>query len=212
MTFLELQNLILDWLDDPNAGYFTLAKVKQWINNAQKEVQKRLLQAGENWYLTCEQTTTVANQSDYALPDDFLKSHRVCIVTSPGTTSEVERELQPITLNQQDLVINQPGEPECFFLKKARMVLVPKPDQAYTLRLYYSYRVADMTIDTETPDAPEQYHELIAVEGALNGFIKDARDPSVLLAKKKEYEKLFERDAENRVEDTPREVVVTDDF
>ena len=211
-TFLEGQDLVLDWLDDPNAGYFTRAKVKQWLNFGQREVQKLLLKAGENWYLTCSQTTCVANQSDYAFPSNFLKSHRVVIVNSPGTTGESESELYPITLNEQNFLSSQASFPEGFFLKKTRLIILPKPDTTYTLRLYYSYRIPDMVNDAEVPDVPEQYHELVWILGAENGFLKDGRDASLLREKKKEYKELLGQDAEDRVEDKPREVVTTDSY
>ncbi len=210
-TFLDLQDLVLDWLDDPNAGYFTRAKVKQWINFGQKEVQKLLLRAGENWYATCQQTTTVANQADYALPQNFLKVTRIVLVDNAGTSQEYEDPIDPITPGQINLVAQSAQRPSTFWLKKNRLVLAPKPDRAYTLRLYYAYRVADMVEDAETPDIPEQYHELAAILGAENGFLKDGRDASLLVARKRGYQELLSQDAENRVESEPRYVVTTDE-
>lgn len=212
MTFLQLQDLVLDWLDDPNAGYFTRDKVKQWINNGQREVQKRLLKAGENYYLTCVQTTMVVNQADYVLPENFRKSHRIVIVDSPNTTNETECPLDPITPNEQDFMGFQASRPAAFFFKKSRLVMIPKPDFTYLLRLYYSYRVADMVQDPEVPDVPEDYHELCAILGAMDGFIKDGRDASLLAAKLKDYAVLMDQDAEARAEDSPRMVVTTDSY
>src|SRR5512146_387529 len=102
MTFLELQDLVADLLDDVNYGYFTKPKVKQWLNNGQRTVQRLLMQAGENWYLVKKEMNCVINQSEYTLPNDFLKSRRTCIVNNPGTTSENEAMLQPITVNEVD--------------------------------------------------------------------------------------------------------------
>ena len=44
MTFVELQVLTSTWLDDVNNGYFTLPQIKQWLNNAQLETQKLVVQ------------------------------------------------------------------------------------------------------------------------------------------------------------------------
>jgi hypothetical protein len=43
--------LMLSWLDDPNAGYFSASDTLAWLNQAQREVQKQLILAGENWYV-----------------------------------------------------------------------------------------------------------------------------------------------------------------
>lgn len=210
MTREELRNLVLYYCDDLNGGYFTSTQVNVFINNAQGEVQKILLQSYENWYLKCVQTTLVANQNSYVLPTDFLKCHRLEIISSPGTTSETSTMLQPITLNQQDYIRNGPGYPAAYYLRKSRIVLLPSPDSTYTMRLNYSYRVADMTLDTDVPDIPEEYHELIAINAAYDCLIKDGRDVSALDRKLKSYEEMMKRDSEDRKIDRPRMVTITE--
>ena len=78
----EIRDLCLYWLDDLQGAYFTPTQMNVFINNAQREVQKQLIQAFEDYYLKVVQTTTVANQADYILPQDFLKLRRLEIVLS----------------------------------------------------------------------------------------------------------------------------------
>jgi hypothetical protein len=47
VTFLTLQQLASDWLDDTNNGYFTLPILKQRLNLGLRELQKRLISANE---------------------------------------------------------------------------------------------------------------------------------------------------------------------
>lgn len=209
MTFLQLQTLVLSWLDDPNAGYFTTPQIKVWINNAQRELQKQLIQAGENWYLTCATTSTVANYDCYALPSDFLKLHKLEVVISGSGTTATTSIIFPNTVMQSNLNLIGPGTPSTYYLKKDCVVLRPVPDSAKTLILNYSYRVSDMVYDSEEPDAPPQYHEYIAVLAALDGLLKDQRDPSPFMAKKNFYLDLMKQDAQNRKVDVPRMVVTT---
>lgn len=217
MTFLQLQNLVLSWLDDLNAGYFTLPQVKVWLNNALRELQKQLIQAGENWYLTCATTSLVANQDCYSLPSDFLKEHRLRVMIS-GTISSLNtatlQTILPATPMQSNYIQVGPGTPAIYFLKKNCVVLKPVPDTAKTLVLDYSYRVSDMVYDNETPDAPSQYHEYLAVLAACDGFLKDGRDPSPFLEKRNTYLALMKQDAKNRNVDVPRMVrtLADDDY
>ncbi len=211
-TFLELQDLVLDALDDPNAGYFTRTKVKQWLNQAQQEVQKLLIRAGEDWYTRCLQTTCVANQSDYAVPDNFRKVQDLVIVDNPGTLTEKEIPLDMVTPGESHLFSSEAARPRGFYLKQHRLVLVPKPDFAYTLRLKQTYRVADMVQGAEVPDIPEEYHELIWLLAAETGLVKDGRDLSGINRKKEKYSELLTADAENRIESQPRSVVETDSY
>lgn len=211
MTFQELKGRVSQWLDDLEYGYFTEAQVGGWINSAQQQVQMLLELAYENYYVKCSETTMVVGQADYVLPDDFRKLHRLAIVTS-SSTNEVY-PLRHITLNQQDFYPTDNSESLSYYIRKNKLILVPPPDTAYPLRLTYSYRVTDMTLDTDVPDVPEQYHEMIALLAAYDGFIKDDRVPSTLIAKIDDYKERLKRDADERTVDTPRQVVeVFDDY
>lgn len=214
MTFLDLQTLVGSWLDDRNFGYFTLAEVKVWINNGQKEVQKRLLLAGENYYVKQIQTTLrVASSTDvgtdYVLPDDFLKEHRLEIIVDGTAPNENVTILEPITINQTDLYPFSPGLPVSYYLKKNRISIWPPPDSAKVMRMHYSYLIQDMSLDVDLPDVPTEYQEFIAVLATLDGFYKDNRDPAQFLLKKAYYEKLLEEVAEDRRQDQSRHIVIT---
>ncbi len=212
MTFLELRQLVSYWLDDLQLAYFTEPQVNRFLNNAQRELQKKLLNAGQNYYLVPVQTTTVINQSDYVLPDDFEKLNRLELITA-GTAPPNEgiNPISSVTLNQKDMVSNIPGTSCAYYLKKNRLVLIPAPNQALTLRMYYSPRVDDMSLDTDVPDAPEQYHEYIALLAAYDGLLKDGRDPSTLATKIAYYEKMLSDDAQERQIDGPRMIVQSGD-
>lgn len=207
MTFFELKALVSYWLDDLQFGYFTEPQVERFLNNAQKEAQKLLVLAGENYYVGCPvETQTVVGQSDYVLPNDFLKVNRLEIVESGNDT----RVIAPITLNQQDFLPKDNAASEAYYLRKGRLILVPPPDSIKTLRLWYSYRVADMVADTEIPDVPEEYHEFLAVLAAYDGLLKDGRPVEAMLEKRRYYEDMMKRAANERTVDRPRRVVITD--
>lgn len=215
MTFAELQVLVSDWLDDVNNGYFTLPQVKQWLNNAQRETQKMIIQAFEGNYRIVKQTYTVINQREYQLPEDFKKLSRLELILS-GTTFETEnrQRLAKITENQQDMFPENVGRPQGYYFQGNKIILVPAPQQALVLRLTYLYSVVDMVLDADTPDIPEDYHEYLAVLATLDGLYKDGRDVAPMLEKKKYYEEQFKRDVEERNIDESRTIVQTmdDDF
>lgn len=214
MTLADLQTLTLSWLDDLQAGYFTLPQVNVFLNNAQKEVQKRLIKAGQNYYVIRCQTNLVISQQDYVLPDDFRKLHRLELVISGTNPNETIQPLQPITINEQDLVLAQPATPNAYFIKRNRLSLYPIPDAALIMRMYYSYLVTDMTLVTDIPDVPPAYQELIALLAAQDGFLKDGRSNELLQSKIAAYERDFDADAQERNQDRPRRIVETgnDDY
>lgn len=207
MTVGQIKTLVVSWLDDANKGYFTDANLLTWINNAQRQVQLQLLQAGQNWYMKPVETQTVSGQSDYILPSDFIEEHRIEIVISGTGSTENRQPLGEITTNQQDLVSLNLGTPTNYFIKKDRFVVLPTPNQAWTLRLYYSPMVIDLVSDSDVPDVPEEFMEYVALLAAFNGFIKDDRAPANLLTKKNEYEVIFKQMAVDRTTDRSRQVV-----
>lgn len=213
MTLSSLQTLVLSWLDDANAGYFTLPQVNAWLNNAQRECQKQLIQAGENYYVQKVSSVTVVNQDSYALPSDFLKCHKLEIVMSGTGVNEQRQTLSPTTLVQIDRITST-GVPQMYVLKKNCFIMRAIPDAAYTMYMHYSYRVADMVNSTDTPDVPAQYQEYLAVLATIDGYLKDQRDPSAMMMKKDWYLSLMKQDAQNRTVDAPRRVVMSggDDF
>ena len=212
MTLGQLIDLTLQWLDDVNAGYYSRSLVTTFINNAQFEVQKLLIGAGENWYTKCVQTTLAVGQADYNLPSDFLKTMRCEIVDSGIYPNETVYRLKMITVNQQDYAWTQSGTVGGFYLKKDKIILVPVPDTSRLLRLYYAYRVAPMVVESEVPDVPEQYHEYLAILAARDGFLKDREQPDWLVQKLNVYEDMLKADAEERRQDEGRDIVTTDGY
>lgn len=210
MTFSQLQTMVSYLVDDLSFGYFTQTQVQFWINNAQTEVQKKLLQTPGNWYMKPVQTLTVFNQTDYILPSDFLKIHRVEIVLSGTPPNEQKANLNPITVQQQDLMPSGIGTPSAHYVKQNTMTVLPAPDTAgQILRIYYSYLVANMVNPTDVPDVPVQYHELLGLMAAKDAFIKDQRDPTPLNEKMVMYDALFKQDAEQRSVEGGRMIVET---
>jgi hypothetical protein len=210
MTFAELRQLVSYWVDDINQTYFTPTQLNRFLNNAQREVQKLLVLAGQDYYVKCAVTTLVVNQREYVFPDDFYKVNRLEVITSGTAPNENTAVIKPITINQKDLVLDSTGTPFAYYMKRNRFVLLPAPDAALTLRMDYSYKVADMVLDTDLPDVPEPYHEFIAVLGAIDCFVKDTRDVSdIVIAKRDSYLDMLKRDAAQRNIDFPRVIKYT---
>lgn len=209
MQLQDLQNLVAYWLDDLNFGYFTQTQITVWLNNAQKELQKRLIKAGNNYYTITVTTPLVANQSDYQLPSDFKKLHNLEVILSGTAPNESTNPIQPITENQKYLVQTGTGTPFWYTIKKNRLILRPAPDTALTMRMVYSYMIADMANLTDVPDAPADYHELIALLAAEDGNIKDGRSNPLLEKKIAVYQAQIDSDAQERNQDQTRQIVET---
>jgi hypothetical protein len=212
MTRGDLQNLVLYWLDDLNAGYFTPVQVNAWLNNAQIEVQKQLIQGGELWYNKCATFETIANTDCYSLPADFLKVNRLeTMVQGQTVPNQVWGDILPVTLNEASNLNYGSGQPSVFTVGKDCLYLKPIPDNVYTIRMNYSYRVTPMTDDLNVPDVPPEFQEYIAVMAAMDGFLKDERNPSNLMTKMGYYKDMMTKNEIQRQRMKPRRVTMTTD-
>ena len=209
MTFLEMQDQVLQDLDDVDAGYFTRPIVKMYLNQAQKQVQKLVEQAFEGHFSLCAETTLVIGQREYELPTDFKRLDRLEIILSGSTfgTQNVQR-VAKITPNQQDQFART-GTPLGYYFKGTQLVLVPCPDIAKTLRMEYTKKLSDMVNDSDVSEVPTEYHELLPVLAQIKGLIRDARNIAEAEKKRDELIQFIMRDAEQRNVDMPRTVVQT---
>ena len=212
MTFLQLRQLVSGWVDDKDNGYFTVADVNQYINNAQQEVQKILIQAFEDLWVKCVETTLVPFQIEYQLPTDFKKLNSLEVVVNGygNVQTESVTGLQKITRNQKYGIVGvNYGTPQFYYFQNNKLILQPAPDTARVLRLGYTYRIEDLVNDGDEPDIPSEYHEFIAVLATITCLTRDSRDASTFIEKRNYYEQQLKRDAEQRNIDSPRTIVQT---
>ena len=211
MTFQNLQDLTVYWLDDLNYGYYTQTQVQLWLNNAQVEVQKMLIASGQNRYNAWVGTTLIVGQSDYVLPQDFRKINNLEIVLTGLPPNETVVPIVPITTNQKYLIDMGQSTPAAYRFRKNRIVIQPAPDTALLMRMEYTYLVANMVNPTDIPDVPTEYHEMIALVACADGFIKDGRQNQLLMTKIEAYKTDLMQDAQERSQDVVRSIVQTGD-
>jgi hypothetical protein len=214
MTLLELKQYVARNVDDKNYGYFTEADLTARINLAQKELQKRLISANEQYFSICVKTNTVISQKTYTLPSDFIQVIRLERVLSGSGDLINTVQLLPITPNQVNLYpssLAQSGNPTNYYFQNRTLILVPTPNQVQEIHLHYSYIVADMVNDADEPDAniPENMHEYIGVLATRDCLFQDNREITPIELKLKAYEDLLKQIAVQRNADVTRMVTMT---
>lgn len=209
MTLLQMRSLTLDWLDDPNAAYFQTSIVNLRLNLGMWELQKRLISANKEQFLSCVKTSTVANQQAYSLPTDFLQLVRLEWYETGTSLTSKPNPIMPMTPNQRDMITSVTGDPQYWTFAKNNIIIWPIPTRIVEVHLEYNYQTAFMTADSDIPDMPTLYHEYIPVLATRDCLIKDGRSIAPIQAKLDEYERLMAQIAVQRSADAPRMVVQT---
>lgn len=209
MTLLQMRTLVWDTLDDPNGSYFTQSIVNLRLNLAMWELQKRLISANQEFFLSCVKTNTVVNQQAYALPTDFIQTVRLEWYEQGTSLTSLPRKIEFMTPNQRDLILNVTGDPQYWTFSKNNILLWPIPSRIVEVHLEYNYQTAFMSADADVPDMPLQYHEYIPILATRDGLIRDGRPIAPIETKLKEFEELLKQIAVQRRADSPRMVTQT---
>lgn len=207
MTFLQLQTHVGLLVDDTNFGYHTLTSVKSYLNNAAYEVQRRLLKMHQSYYSQCVTTSLVIDQKEYVLPGDFLCMYDLWIVLSGTAPNEETLQLDYVAPSRKHEFISNSGTPSHFYLKKNKIVLTTAPDAVLTLEMEYAPLIAQMVNDSDEPDIPDQFHELVALYAVRTCFLRDDKQNSLIEGRIKTYEDLIEAN-EQRMENKSKYYVL----
>src|SRR3954468_7137609 len=123
MTFLEGQTLVADLLEDANFGYLSRSVVKLRLNLAQRELQGKLIRAGNDYYTKCVKTNTVVGQKAYALPNDFRElSLLEKVVSGSGDTADTD-PIVFLTPGERYQVFEVSGDPAYYWFEKNNLIL-----------------------------------------------------------------------------------------
>lgn len=205
-------------VDDLNFGYFKKPQLYRFLNQAGGETQKKLIDAGQLWYLkvTPDSGTgsipLVVNQAAYTQPTDLMEINRIELVQNPGV-NENRYALTSCTLNQKDLFPQGPGQPLAFYMGKDTINIIPPPNAVagQIMRVFYNYRIPQITQDSDTMDIPEEYQEYTCILAARKCYLKDARDASLLEKDLQEIESRMMRKAMERMKDRAHSVTIVVD-
>ena len=137
--------------------------VKKWLNDAQRraviESEFRTQEASESY-------STTASDATYVLPTNFSR-----LIDLFNT--ETHEQLTPLDPREYDELPESTGRPYAYTVIGSELNLYATPDGVYPLKLRYWRLPADMVEDTDTPEIPVQYHELLIAFAMKKAFMRE---------------------------------------
>ena len=152
---------------------YDMLRAKQFINEAYMYV----CNAGPVWrFLEAEGAfTTVASSDIYtltALATALSVAGEITDVTRGGVPIKVLdwQALERISYDTQD---DTATEPKYWTEFDGKIRLWPKPDQVYTIGIFYEFRPAEMSVDSDTPAIPLPWRSRLLVPYAAAKMLRE---------------------------------------
>lgn len=158
-------------LNEPESpGFWTDSQLNTYLSMGANRVNTIIVATRQEWFtvsVTFNTQVYVPNvvPNTYAVPSDLMEIRRLELIqdTSIPETSIVKLdELKfPRTEAGGDWLFTAPGQPVRYIFTGQAIRLLPPPDSIYTMRLFYTQRPLDITVDTAVPTTPVDFHDMI---------------------------------------------------
>lgn len=175
-----------------------------FINEANQKLHGMLVDAlGEEYVSSSQAFTTIADQSDYALPSGFYKLYGVDLdyhglMRSLRQYNRMERnlyrELHPEFLPR-------------YLLVGGNLRLYPAPAAGLTGAILYAPEATVLTTGTDTVSYPNGWERFIVIDAAIQALAKEESSVSTLVAERDSIIREIESTKEMRDLATPKQVV-----
>lgn len=192
-------------LDDSN---FSATLIKEYLNDAQREmVNRHKFKFMEATYTASLTTGTYS----YSLPTavDIVEGFRI---TDPSG-NEVDLTNNYLTFEEFDNRFPDPDEqgtakPHWWTIREDSFLLYPRPDNTYSLDIRYQKQPTALSDDSDVPDVPERYKELLVV-GILSRCHKFNDNYDLAQVEEEKFDKLLlDVNAKNYTRQTGRPTIM----
>jgi len=175
MTVLEIIDNARDLLKAPlsesrgfpdnSSSDFKDDTLLRYLNDEQQVIYNHIVNAQESYFITQTTINLVNDTADYLLPTAINKIVRL----ENYEDSASPFELIPISINDYDFINNLTvgnstgGDVAYYTIKGNYLTIYPTPQENITdgLQLYYVKFLTDLTLETQTPEIPRNWQELL---------------------------------------------------
>jgi hypothetical protein len=191
---------------DDSSSFYTDTQMLDWLHFAERDVQTRLIQTFENWFVTSTIFDIIEDLDEYALPSGCVKIIRLEDIEDEDNPIEI----YPMSFNDKDkytdrydINVTANGHVYNYVVKGNDLILRPVPtrDISSGARLYYERRVTAYTCGSMDSEIPVEYQDLLVWNIVEYGFAQGEATPEALtyaIGKRRSLERLLATSGENR--------------
>lgn len=178
-----------------DTGYST-SEIRDYLNDTQNDIfneyRLKFMKTSETYALTVGDSDITAG---VGLPDDFVTTIKL-IDTTDGQELEIENiseeRLDEMYPDHGDSTRWADGQPLYWYDDGETIRLFPAPAAAYTLKLRYWKRPTLLSADSDIPEVPSEFEELLVAGAAYRVLqAKDNYDQAAIYENK--YQELLQK-------------------
>lgn len=209
-TLAQIRSRVRFYIDEPSQANFLDSDINWAINDMQQFVATEINQVDEKYFVSTTPTsiTLVAQQQFYPLANDFWKMTRL--------EDQSTGLMIPFTeIDSQNNFFQTPIPPLVSITEAGYAAMIvgnsvgftPMPTSAsQTVDYYYVPILPDLGSDSSTSQIPRQFIDLLAIQAAIDCFIKDEQDTRQLEGRYTTRMNQLVRTTRNRQQQNPKKV------
>ncbi len=162
MTLTQIRSVLRVIADCPYQTPWKDANLNTIIFSVYREVVNEITRRNPDYYITTDTVSTTASTEFSDLPGD-------CTILKKLTDSD-GNTLNWVHNSQFDHTIAE-AKPQRFDRAGSQVWWNPVPDAVYAYTAFYHYQPDDLSADSDVPDIPVNFHDILAYGAAVKARI-----------------------------------------
>lgn len=162
--------------DMENTQFISDTEITSFINSAYREAYNVLANSYEDWNLSSQLITTVANTREYAVASDFIRLRKLMYLRDYNLATEREFPCKRNNWSDTDLFATLDRIPRRFQLRGANIRLFPAPTSVLYYRAYYQAAPAALTSSSTAVEFEFGMDRFVVWEAVMSCLIKEKSD------------------------------------
>ncbi len=116
----------------------------------------------------------VIGTASYTIDFAAIEAISKITIEDPETLKHKPLDKMSLDVYQQNFVNDESayGRPTNYVRYGNEIILYPTPDVAYVVDYYYAAQLSDLALESDSPSAPRNWHEIILLGAVYRGFLQ----------------------------------------
>jgi len=183
MNRSEIRTSVRTLINELTPGTWTDTGLNGCIDLAVQHVSSIIAATKEDYFTTSSTFQTISGTKSYAMPLNcrFIRRMEVYNPSDAGDITKLEEIRFPRVEAYGAWPYTTPGEPEGYLVRGTQFDLLPIPDAVYDMRIYFDVRQVSLATDVDSPNAPEDFHDMVVFWTVCLALLQNGDDPKIFV-------------------------------